>query len=153
MNTNEVANLIGHMSFQYSYLDYLISNIVWSSLELKKDVGVIITGSLDIYPKLDMAISLLEELDNYPNLLSSLKSLKNRMQKTNSFVTKRNLYIHGVFSSRDKDSIVMIESHRNKKNRKKKPIEQTDIQQTLNEILNEIKILIPLMKKENINID
>lgn len=150
---NDRARLSGHINFQYSYLDYLISKFIWALLEIEKPAGVILTGGMDIRPKLDIAIELAEHFNKFEKIRALLKKLKNRGDNPNGFIQSRNIIVHGIYSSRDGDPTVMIESHRSKRLREKKPIKIEFLQKTLDEITKSAKDLCGLMQAEGLNVD
>jgi hypothetical protein len=39
---------IGHMCRQWSYLEYLLANIIWHLLKIDRNTGAIVTASFDI---------------------------------------------------------------------------------------------------------
>jgi len=151
-NMEQRAKLTGHICTQYSYFDYLISNVIWSVLGIEKDVGMIVTGSMDIKPKIEMAISLLDHLKVEQEIRPTLQKFKNNSSKENGFISKRNKIIHGIFSSRDNDPTIMVEAHRKKSHRERHEIGLEYIQQCHDEIVGANHELIPLLEKSNINV-
>ncbi|WP_227368316.1 hypothetical protein [Halomonas sp. M20] len=146
------AELIGHICFQYSFLDYLVSNVIWHILKLDVEAGKIVTGSLDIRPKLDMAVTLASHYGVLDEISAHIKTMKNRIEGKNGAINKRNRLIHGVFASAPGDPVVVVESHRNKRHRQRIALAIDEIQSTLNEITQEATDLSELMEKHGINV-
>ncbi|WP_422139677.1 hypothetical protein [Endozoicomonas sp. ALC020] len=153
LNVKKRAELVGYICTQYSYFDYLISNVIWSQLSIEKDVGVMITGPMDIRPKIELAISLLDHYENSEKLRALLQRFKNNASSENGFISKRNKIIHGIMSSSDGLLTVMIELHRKKSQRERHEISLEYIQQCHDEILAANDELKNLMQPEGINID
>jgi len=149
---NKRATLVGHICTQYSFLDYLISNILWSFLNLDKEAGMIVTGNMDIRPKIDMAISLSIHFKKIDDVRSTLQKIKNNSSKDNGFISKRNQIIHGIHSSRDNDPTVMVEAHRKKGHRQRQPMTVEYIEETHLEIASVNKELAALLEKNKINV-
>ncbi|MFM5465820.1 hypothetical protein [Aeromonas simiae] len=146
------AKLTGYICTQYSYFDYLVSNVIWHILKIDKPVGMIVTGAMDIRPKIEMAISLLEHHDIENEIRSTLQKFKNNASKENGFISKRNKIVHGIFSSREGDSAVMVEAHRKKSHRERHEMDVEYIQQCYGEIVAANNELVPLLESRGINV-
>ena len=48
----------GSICFQWSALESLLAVVIWRLLKLDSDTGAIVTGGLDILPRINMAIAL-----------------------------------------------------------------------------------------------
>jgi hypothetical protein len=60
-STKRLAH-IGALCLQWSYLEYVIGAIIWKLLNLDIGVGTIVTGGLDLLPRINMAINLCREM-------------------------------------------------------------------------------------------
>ncbi len=151
-SVKERAEITGLICTQYAYFDYLISNIIWYLLNIDKPTGIIVIGSMDIRPKIDMAINLSEHTNKIEEIRKLLQKYKNSGSKPNGFISKRNKIVHGIFSSRDGDPTVMVESHRKKKEHKKHPMEYQYMLDTHTDICNANNELVKIMEPLKINI-
>ncbi len=146
------AKLTGYICTQYSYFDYLISNVIWHVLKVDKPTGIIVTGGMDIRPKIEMAISLLNHFEIENEIRFALQKFKNNASKENGFISKRNKIVHGIFSSSEGDPAVMVEVHRKKSQRDRHEMKVEYIQQCHDEILAANNELISLLKQSGINV-
>ena len=149
----KLLTLIGCVCTQYSFLDYLVSNVVWSLLRVEKDAGMIITGAMDIRPKIAVAIQLSEHYDKHGDIRTELRNIERNASKDTGFIPKRNLIIHGIFSSRDGDPTVMVEAHRKKSARTRATLTIEFVQETHDEIVSTSKRLVRLLERAEINVD
>lgn len=147
----ERAILTGLICTQYSYFDYLISNIIWNALGVEKEVGMIVTGGIDIRPKIEMSILLLDHFDNNSKIRDLLQQFKNNASKPNGFISKRNIIVHGIYSSRERDPKVMVEAHRKIAHRVRREITIEYIKECHDSIVQANKDLVELMEAKNIN--
>lgn len=102
----------GQVCNKWAYLEYLLSNVIWWMLKLDKPTGMIVTGGLDMLPRLNMAINLGRHLKVDRKLITVLIELRGALQ--NDLIDRRNLIVHGVRSSWDGDDEVHAEVHRGK---------------------------------------
>ena len=144
--------LTGHICTQYAYFDHLISNIIWHLLSIEKDLGIIVTGNMEIRPKIEMAIEISDYKNEFPYLRKALQSLKNSGNKSSGFISKRNVIVHGIFFTRDNDPKVMVEAHRKKSLRKRQELTIEYYTSTLQEISDANNKLVALMESLNINV-
>ena len=149
---SERAKLVGMISFQWSYLEYLVSNVVWHLLGLEKEKGIIVTGPLDIKPELGMAMELAEYCESSQELKAALKNLSKELDSTEGISSRRNLIVHGIYSSRPGDPKVMIEAHKSKRRRQRREISLEYLQETLDKLNAEISKLAEVLEGENINV-
>jgi hypothetical protein len=149
----ERAKLTGLICTQYSYFDYLISNIIWDALGVEKEVGMIVTGSMDIRPKIEMAISLLDHINKNIEIRGLLQQFKNKASSSSGFISKRNIIVHGIYSSREGDPKVMVEAHRKIAHRERREITIEFIKECHDSIIKANKDLVELMEIKKINVD
>ena len=148
----ERMEFTGYICTQYAHFDYLISNIIWHVLDMEKGIGVIITGSMEIRPKIDMAIELLDYKEIFPEIRKKLQSIKNSASSSNGFISKRNVIVHGIFSSKEGDPKVMVESHRKKSMRGRQELKLSYYHETHEDIIKANKALMDLMIPVGINV-
>jgi len=86
----------GSIFAQYVYFDYLVSSVIWHLLNLKKDLGMMITGNLDIQPKIDMAIEIAIYKGELADIQKKLTTFKNSTVDCESIFSKRNQIVQGL---------------------------------------------------------
>ncbi|NQY63824.1 MAG: hypothetical protein HRT38_08800 [Alteromonadaceae bacterium] len=151
-NYKKRAQMVGFICTVYSYMDYAISNVIWHLLKLDKETGIIVTGAMDIRPKIDMAIELADHTEEISDIRAKLQEFKNQGGKPNGFISRRNKIIHGICSSRNNDSVVMVESHRKKSQRARHELGYQEIVDTYQDISRSNDELVTLMVAHGINI-
>lgn len=122
----------GNVCHQWSYLEYLLSKAIWHLLGLDKKTGMIVTGGMDILPRVNMAIALATHLKANPSLLQALKDTRTAIQgrrKTDGLQYQRNRIVHGVYSSNKEAMEPSVETHRGAGSRQREPINLAEIQQ------------------------
>lgn len=125
-------HLTGNVCHQWSYLDLLLSKAVWHLLDLDKETGIIVTGGMDMLPRVNMGVALARHLKSDRRLLGALIDARKSIQgkgKTDGLLYKRNRVVHGVYSSNDNAVHPMIETHRGAGNRKRHPITPDEIKE------------------------
>jgi hypothetical protein len=85
---------IGLICVQWSAIEYTVSIIIWSLLNLEPQVGMIMTGGLDMLPKLNVAINLARHLKTDRAIISGLVAARKSIQ--DGLDTRRNRAVHGV---------------------------------------------------------
>ena len=53
---------IGNIAAQWSHLEYKLAQTIWILLGLEEGTGKIVTGGLDMLPRINMAINLSRHL-------------------------------------------------------------------------------------------
>lgn len=112
---------------------------------------MVVTGTLDIHPKIDMAIELADHKKLIPDIRAKLQSVKNSAGKPNGFISKRNVIVHGIFSSRDGDPTVLVECHK-KTLRGRQEIKVSYCEETHKEIIAASQVLSSLTETARINV-
>jgi len=115
---------IGHMCLQWAGLEMAIACIIWKFLKLDVGVGKIVTGGLDMGPRVGMAINLARKLNIDRRLVKALEETRATIQK--DLIDKRNLLVHGFAWSFSDDPNTYVDSHR-QGDRKSKPFATKDI--------------------------
>lgn len=149
---NERARLIGIISFQWAYLEYLVSNVVWHLLGIEKEKGVIVTGHLDIKPELAVAMELADYSGSSSELKGALKQLSKNLDSAEGLASRRNLIVHGIYSSRPQDPTVMIEAHKSKRRRQRQPMTLEYLQETLANMNAAVNHMVEVLESEGINV-
>lgn len=144
-DTTKILSATGNVCHQWSYLEYLISKAIWHILGLERDTGIIVTGGMDILSRVNMAIALAKHTRANKKLIEVLEETRVKIQgkrKTDGLMYRRNLIVHGVYSSRDNDPIILVETHRGAGDRKRNPISVAFVAQTGTDIFVASRSLI-----------
>ena len=110
---------IGGVCLQWSYLELLIGAIIWKLLNLEIEVGKIVTGGLDILPRLNMAINLCRELKADKRIVRALVTARKQLQ--DGLLERRNMVVHGQHWLLTGE-IPLVEVQRGKGTRQPKPL-------------------------------
>ena len=103
---------IGNVCAQWAGLEYQISHIIWLMLDLRHEVGKIMTGGLDMQPRLNVAILLARQLGAPRYIERELARIRKEIQ--DGLDMQRNRAVHGIsFESPDPNSL-RVEVHRGK---------------------------------------
>lgn len=148
----ERARLVGKISFQWAYLEYLVSNVVWYLIGVSKEKGMIITGHLDIKPEIQISRELADHEGASENIRRVLKDLSRNLDSELGHASRRNLIVHGIYSSREGDPAVMVEAHKSKKSRERQEMSMDFLHETLQQLNAEIDRIIPALEAEGINV-
>ena len=140
---------VGNISTQWAYLEYLVANTIWWLLKVDKPTGMILTGGLDMIPRINMAINLARHLKADRRILEALEVTRKSIQ--GGLADRRNIAVHGVFSSSDGSPIVTVEVHRGKGDRKRIPLSDEELIKTGKDISSTIDVLLAAMKPLGIN--
>lgn len=148
---NYTARLIsvGNICTQWAYLEYLVANTIWWLLKVDRPTGMILTGGLDMIPRINMAINLARHLKADRRILEALEATRKAVQ--GGLADRRNIAVHGVFSSRDGSPIVTVEVHRGKGDRKRTPLPDEELSNIGKDISSTIDGLLASMKPLGIN--
>ena len=152
LNVEERASLVGHICFQWSYLEYLISNAVWNLLKLDKPTGMIVTGRMDLRGMVKLASELAMHLDAPSELVEELTRFKKKLEEKDGIAARRNRIVHGVLSSREGDPNVMSELHRTKRFREREPVTVDFLKSTHEDIVAEMRSLVGVWEQVGINV-
>ena len=63
IHINNRNTQIGNICMQFSVLELFLANAIWSFLGLNDEVGLIVTGNLDVEARVNMAVALSLKLD------------------------------------------------------------------------------------------
>jgi hypothetical protein len=111
-SVGERLTLIGNVCVQWSALEYQVAACIWMLLELDIETGKIVTGGLDMLPRLNMAINLARHLKAEKALIDCL--VKARAEIQGGLDTKRNRAVHGVHTAVTIAGDALVEVHRGK---------------------------------------
>ena len=117
---------VGNICVQWAHLEYLLALAIWSLLRLDQETGKIVTGGLDIRPRLNMAINLAKHLKAPEPAKKAL--LCTRRALDGGLDERRNKAIHG-HRLLDPDDIQseLVEVHRGKGDRKRHKVTNADL--------------------------
>lgn len=119
---------IGNICIQWSHLEYLVALAIWSMLRIDEKTGRILTGGLDIIPRLGMAHQLSVHL-NAPQLARRTLTETRKILQS-GLLEQRNLVIHGHrLKAHGEPSIETFEVHRGPKSGQKQPLTNAEIAQ------------------------
>lgn len=147
------AHALGVICFQWSYIEYLVANAVWYAMDLDKKRGMIVTGGLNLNALMALGIELLSERGDSEDLLAELLRLRSALNSAEGLQFRRNLLVHGIYSSRVGDATVMIELHRKQRLREKAPVTLAYFEETLTMLSDEIAKLVPVWQRCGVNAD
>lgn len=86
---------IGALCLQQSLLEYNLARIIWELLDFDPDTGAIVTGGLDLRPRLNMAILLARHKKAPRQVCNALVKLRDELRET-ELLERRNRAVHGV---------------------------------------------------------
>jgi hypothetical protein len=122
---------IGGVCLQWSYLEYIIAAIIWKQLNLDISVGKIVTGGMDILPRLNMAINLCRELKTDKRVERALIEARKSLQ--DKLIEQRNMVVHGQHWLLTGEKPV-VEVQRGKGTRQPTPFTDNEIYQLVENI-------------------
>lgn len=102
---------VGNICTQWSYLEYLASNIVQHFLQVDDAKFAILLASADLQRKIQIAISLAKLLIAEDKLTTALLDVGKQL---NDLAADRNLAVHGVYFSKPNDELVIVKAYRGK---------------------------------------
>lgn len=109
---------IGNICGQWASVEYVLSILIWQLLKVDSETGKILTGGLDMMPKLNMAITLGNHLRAPRALVQSVIVARSAIQC--GIDVRRNQAVHGVsFLISESPFSVGVEVHRGKGRRQK----------------------------------
>lgn len=94
---NAFLSGIGHVCLQWALLEQTLLAIIGAAEDLPFDKVYTRFGSLDMQPRLNMAIKLAREDKWPPRLIKTLVEIRKALQKDGGgLAERRNLFVHGV---------------------------------------------------------
>lgn len=122
---------IGNIAAQWSHLEYKLAQTIWILLGLDEGTGKIVTGGLDMLPRVNMAINLSRHLKAPRSLIDLLVKVRKELQ--DKLQEERNRAIHGVHFHGSQGEL-LVEVHRGKGDRTRKPLPESDLNETGNRL-------------------
>lgn len=116
---------IGNICLQWSHVEYVVARSIWFILRLDDETGKIVTGGLDMMPRLNMAINLARHCKAPAVLANQLVKTRSAIQ--DKLDVRRNRAIHGVNTWYEGDATVSVEVHRGKGGRERQPLPEDDL--------------------------
>lgn len=99
---NAFLSGIGHICLQWALLEQTLLAIIGAAEDLPFDKVYTRFGSLDMQPRLNMALKLAREDKWPPRLIKTLVEIRKALQKDGGgLAERRNLFIHGVHKDTD----------------------------------------------------
>ncbi len=114
----------GSICFQWSALEHLLAAAIWRLLKLDQETGAIVTGGLDILPRINMAIALAHHLKAKRQVTTLLKDTRTVIQE--SLLKRRNLAVHGILVMDPETGDGIMEMHRGGKRHHWMPVAELD---------------------------
>lgn len=108
-NTARLA-IVGFICAQWALIEEKFAKAIWFLLGVDEEVGKIVTGGLDIRPRMNMAIRLAQKIECSPELLAGLEESRRLIQ--DGLAQRRNLVVHGVHNSNPTEGALLLELHR-----------------------------------------
>jgi len=117
---------IGNICWQWAHLEYLIALAIWAMLRIDHETGKVVTGGLDIKPRVNMAINLGHHLRAPKEAIQALIDVRTALD--DDLITKRNRAVHGHrLLDPDDPTADLVEVHRGKGDRKRSPQTNQDL--------------------------
>ena len=90
-NLHQIA--LGNLCMQWANLEYQLSICIWRLLNIHPDVGMVLTGLLDIKALCVAARDLAEKVHAPTEFQAQIKEAKSEID---GLLVRRNLHVHGV---------------------------------------------------------
>lgn len=137
---------IGNVCHQWAHLELSIAVVIWQLLGVDEETGRLLTGGLDIQPRVNKAIALAEHLNAPPQLKKALRQTRTALQ--DGLDERRNQAVHGArftdhSSPLDSQLFVM---HRGKNAGKPIPVSNADLEKLGRDIFAAHKPLMEAMR-------
>ena len=105
---------IGNICCQFSHLELLLAQVIWSALNLTEKAGLSITGSLDVEMRAKLAVELCVEQGKPDQVIQELKKIQKELQSS-KIIERRNRAVHGHrFADPDDSGSELVIVHRGK---------------------------------------
>lgn len=103
---------IGNICWQWSMLEFSVAGLIWRLLGIDPDTGKIVTGGLDMIPRLNMAINLARHMKAPRYVTDELAKVRKAIQ--DGLDAERNRAVHGVNFPPNSAGEFLVEMHRGK---------------------------------------
>jgi hypothetical protein len=139
---------VGRVCIEWATLEYHLANAIWFLVDLDKPTGRIVTGGLDMLPRLNMAINLARHKRADKLLISALVDAREAIQ--GGLDTRRNRAVHGLqFTD---GGVYTVEVHRGKGGRDRQDLTTAELESLGEEIhqleLSFASVLVSVMAKK-----
>ena len=98
---------IGHVCVQWALLENNIIAVLCACQNIPTDEAAILFGSLDMKPRLNMAINLARYHKWPRNLVTNLENLRKAIDKA-KLIDRRNMIVHGVHRQHEAEQTVTL---------------------------------------------
>jgi hypothetical protein len=123
---------VGYICLQWAAFEAIVATAIWEMLGLEEDVGRIVTGGLDMRPRLNMAVRLAEKLKMPGPYTQALIDARKAMD--DGLEARRNFVVHGIHQWReDRDSPLVLDLHRGKRT-KPEPFTDEQLQELADDL-------------------
>lgn len=123
---------IGNICIQWAALEYQLAVAIWALAGLEAELGKVLTASLDVKARAVMAHTLAHETNAPRYLKIAIKKVLDAVRK--DLLTRRNQAVHGIHFAGERPDMAMIEMHRGKGGRGRRPQSDRELYQLGQEI-------------------
>ncbi|MFI4933857.1 MAG: hypothetical protein ACHP7N_04515 [Caulobacterales bacterium] len=120
------ASLIGSICVHWSAIEGYVALTIWEMLGVRAETGKILTGGLDMLPRLNMAILLARHLKAGKKIERALVALRKEIQ--DGLDQRRNVAVHGL--NYVIEGKVLVEMHRGRGDRTRREFPINELAQT-----------------------
>ncbi len=92
---------IGHVCLQWSLLELVALSILYALKEVDDVEGDLLFGHLDLLPRINMAVALLDHQRAPGELIARLKAIKDQLGDKGKVKERRNQAVHGAHAATD----------------------------------------------------
>lgn len=129
----QILASIGHICVQWALLETLVANIIWAELVMDHETGAIVTGGLDIFPRVNMAIRLAHHKKVPRPAIHHLDNIRKALQS--GLGDRRNQAIHGVHAEASDPGATALTMLRWPEPKRTQEVSIEDLYQTSQEII------------------
>lgn len=131
-DTGQLLANVGNLCSQWAFLEYCFSITIWHLLKLDKETGMIVTGGMDILPRVNMVLNLAQHLKADGKIVEAARVARRALQ--DDLINDRNKFVHGVFSSSKTIPGIDVEIHRGRGDRRRHPVTPDQVAATANRV-------------------
>lgn len=129
---------IGGVCVQWALLELTLAHIIWAFLNMDEDTGAIVTGGLDMLPRVNMAINLAEHKRAPLPARKSLRSIRKAVQDTQ--LDRRNQAVHGAHRIADEGDGTILKMLRWPKEKRHQKVTGIDLYNLSVEIHRQVEL-------------
>jgi hypothetical protein len=126
---------VGTICKHWARIEYLFALTIWQMLNLDAETGKIVTGGLDMLPRVNIAINLARHTQQPKPVIKVLESARSAIQ--DKLDARRNRAVHGVVFL-DENFAYETEVHRGRGNRQRQPLPTAELDSLCSDLLTVI---------------